>query len=175
MFILDPFALATDGTLAPASGGGKCLQPFALASAGQFVIDVEALGLADPYVGPSRFNEPFDRGYYLWKYGDQVLEQTRPAIGRALLRQELLATRPVDQALAEARRLEDQGIERDLLELELYTAEVAAEILTDQVLSSRLADNLEAATEALLLLQARNQQRVRNQQAAAIAVINFYL
>lgn len=176
-FELDPFTLATDGVLRPVSvdpSDGYCPGLFSLASGGSWYIpEPAAAGLADPYVGPSRFNEPFDRGYYLWRYGDQVLEQARPAIGRALLRRDLVARLPVDDALAESRRLEDQAIERDLLELELYVAEVTAELESDRVESDRLEDNLLAAREALSLLMARQQQRVRNQQLAAASAINI--
>lgn len=188
MFILDPFALATDGTLAPASGGGYCLQPFALASSGQFVIDVEALGLADPYRGPNRFNEPFDRGYYLWRYGPEIQGPARPPIARSLVEQQLLRDRPVMDAITESRRLQENIAERDQLELETYIDVVNAEIesgllqrmaeLEDdrrrqQALIARLEENRVAARDVLLLV-IDQRRRHRNQQIAAMAAIEFF-
>lgn len=179
-FALDPFTLATDGVLRPVSDDptdGYCPGLFSLASGGSWYIpEIAELGLADPYVGPSRFTEPFDRGYYLWRYGNQVLPKVAPGaeperpeqVRRSFIfdsfQEEIESPADVERARAA----------RDLRELELYAAELRAEIELDRVARDRLEDDLQAVHEVLLLIRARQEQRARNQQAAAVAVIHFY-
>lgn len=147
--------------------------------------------MADPYVGPSRFKEPFDRGYYLWKYGKNAKQAgdfaKQPTLPRSLVEQALLKQLPVMDAIVESRRLQESPAERDQLELELYIAELTreleselltalrferAEIKRQQALIDALEENRVAARDALLLVIDR--RRRRNNEIAAAAAIDFY-
>lgn len=189
-FILHPFTLATDGVLAPSDSGALCLQPFALASGGQFALEAaEALGLADPWSGPSRFTEPFDRGYYLWKYGkpkkridfsetgelpEIVQEPERSNIMPELLRLEakgqLLTS--VGETRAKLLELEEQNriAERDIAELELYIREIKHGLETG--LAAKLAAQ-ELETERQVALIATLEQNVADALEALVAAMRI--
>lgn len=204
-FELNDFTLATDGVLAPVEPDGDlCLQPFALASVGQFIIEVELVaadGMADPYAGPSRFREPFDRGYYLWRYGKPEQRKDPEPERPDQVRSSFIFDAWQDELRRQAEALTDQlerdaaglNVERarsarDIRELQLYIAELTREIesdllaqeaalLADQArqaaLIVRLEENRVAAREALLLVLER-QRRQNNQLLAIEAAIRFY-
>lgn len=184
--ILDGMSLATDGFASPVEGGDYCLAPFALISLGLIVLEVdEELGkLADP-----RTREPWDPDYYRWKYRKakpRDLPDT-PEPVRSNVMPELLAR---DATATQLERLERKNAqtERDILELEAYIREVElglesgiaaelaaqeAEILAQDELMARLAENVSLARETLLVvLEAR--RRHQNQIAAIEAVIRVY-
>jgi hypothetical protein len=167
-FELNDFTLATDGVLAPVEPDGDlCLQGFALASVGQFIIEVDLVGggMADPYVGPSRFSQPFDRGYYIWKYGKNAKqladfakqdEPERPVQVRSSFIFDAWQAEAAAEAQAETLRLEraarSLSLEqarsaRDIRELNLYIAELTRTIESD----------LLSQEAALLADQARHQ------------------
>ena len=201
-YVLDGMSLATDGFASPVEfddGDPEeyCLAPFALISHGIIVIleEDDDDKLADPYTGPSRFNEPFDRGYYLWKYGNQVLRQdpdpepepeAPQLVDETELLEELRRSRNQNYEAREIRRLEREV--RDAIELQLYVdgleaelealleqrlAEAQAESDRRERLIARLEENRVAARDALLLVLERNRKR-RNMQAAVDASIRYF-
>ena len=187
-FELNDFTLVTDGVLAPVEPDGDlCLRPFALASVGQFIIEADlAQGMADPYVGPSRFNEPFDRGYYLWKYGDRVKpkkkkkepEPERPEQVRSSFIYDLWKAEAKRQAKAEARQrdeatrrlaleaaeLKDERARaaRDIRELELYIAELTREIESDLLSQVAAAEAEQVRQKALIARLEENRVAARD-------------
>jgi hypothetical protein len=201
-YILDGMSIATDGFASPVEfddGDPEeyCLAPFALISHGIIVLleEDEDDKLADPYVGPSRFNEPFDRGYYLWKYGppktvtDSVTvseePEPPPQIDEDELREGLRRRRIANYEAREIRRMEREV--REGLELKLYIAELEDELearLADlvkaaeeerqrrQALIARLEENRVAAREALFLVLERQRKR-RNMQIAVESSIRL--
>lgn len=190
MYILNDISLASEGLVSPVTGGAYCLAPFPLASHGVIVLPFEAElpKLAD---STSRMSEPFDRGYYLWKYGRKVVkepakvdkaEPRRPNIMQELVAEDLAITQ------LEAVELRNAETERDIRELQAYIREVtlgiesglaaklaAQELAEEQQLElmARLQENLIAARESLLLAM-ETQRRHQNQLAAIETVIRYY-
>jgi len=187
-YILNDISLVTDGLAAPVAVDEFCLSPFPLLSHGIIVLEFEAElpKLAD---STSRMSEPFDRGYYLWKYGRKVVNKPakvdkveRPNIMRELVAEDLAITQ------LEAVQLRNAETERDIKELQAYIREVtlgiesglaaklaAQELAEEQQLElmARLQENLIAARESLLLAM-ENQRRHQNQLAAIETVIRYY-
>lgn len=136
--------------------------------------DLDADKLADPYVGPARFREPFDRGYYLWKYGPP----------QALLdAQEARAPQLYDDAVEELEHGVTDTAE-DIFELQEYIREITAGLESNLIeldleakaqvaMIERLEQNVGQAREVLLLaLETRRQQQ--NELAAIEAIIQMY-
>lgn len=195
---IDGISLMTRGLRGPGAGADSCPQGIALMTFG-FYLRTDAVQdkLAD---STSRFSEPFDAGYYRWKYGrkvdkpvDKVAKQPQeiveqpPEPERPDYMAELLEK---DRRLAELEALaaQDREIQRDILELQVYIGEVestiernmAAQIAAKERENARaqarieqLEANLVAARESLLLAL-RLQQRHRNRLAALEAIIRFY-
>ena len=190
-FELNDFTLVTDGVLAPVEPDGDlCLRPFALASVGQFIIEADlAQGMADPYVGPNRFREPFDRGYYLWKYGDKIQpkkkdedepepEPERPEQVRSSFIYDIWKAAAARQAKAEARQrdeatrqlaleaaeLKDERARaaRDIRELELYIAELTKEIESDLLRQVSAAEAEQERQRALIARLEENRVAARD-------------
>lgn len=134
--------------------GGTTAAPFTL------VDIVVSLGpapaddkLADPWTGPNRFIEPFDRGYYIWKYGKPRVDVPR----------ETLAAEP------------DVDLQIYIDELAEGLAAGRAEELVDKLeahqedrfaMIALLEQNLVDAKDAL---EANRQRRRNNQAAIAVA------
>lgn len=180
--------LATGGRLfCPTITSGGC-DSRVFATGGRWFRGAALPKLADD---ASRMAEPFDRGYWLWKYGRKVSKQTakvdKPEPKRPNLMPDLVAE---DLALSqlEAVQLREAELARDIRDLQAYieevtlgiesglAAQVAAAELEEQrqvELMARLEENLIAARESLLL--AMEAQRIRQNQLAAIeTVIRYY-
>lgn len=190
MYILNDISLASHGLVSPTKTG-YCLAPYPLASHGIILPEGQLPSedkLAD---STSRYAEPFDRGYWLWKYGRKVDKEPakvdKPEPKRPNLMPQLVAE---DLALSqlEAVQLRAAETERDIRELQAYIAEVtlgietglaaqlAAKELNEQrqaEMMARLAENLAAARESLLLAM-EDQRRHQNQLAAIETVIRYY-
>jgi hypothetical protein len=205
-YILNDFSLLTHGLVAPteldASGNPEdfCIGSFELLSNGIIVLaEADAgAGMADPYAGPSRFSQPFDRGYYIWKYGKNAKqpdnfakqEPERPDQVRSSFIFDAWQEEAAAEAQAETLRLERTAralsleqarSARDIRELNLYIAELtrtiesdllsqAAALLADQARQQALIVRLEENRLAArdALLLVLERQRRQNNQLLAI-------
>lgn len=197
-YILNDFSLLTHGLVAPVDGDDFCLGEFPLLSHGLIIpepVDAGA-GLADPYTGPSRFNEPkppgwepFDLSYFRTKYARQPVQpsptQSTPPqglepevvqrdIGRL---EEILATiaaREAEQQLAalEAARLLEQKERADALAAELAALELAEE--AQRALLAELEQNRIDARDTLLAALALQRRQRQNMAAIAATMQYFY-
>ena len=153
--------------------------------------------MADPWSGPNRFGrEPFDRGYYLTKYGGRTAvgvrapeepkpepEPPKPLVLKPSILAEL-------QLSGEVRELERQNrqLDYDILELEAYIdqltaaweeglaaqlAEQEAERQRQLALLTQLEENVTAAREALIWAWNKRRQQ-QNNMAVIQAVIREY-
>lgn len=139
-------------------------------------------GMADPYTGPSRFREPFDRGYYLWKYGDKVLRQAtrgylteddppeRPEQVRSSFIFDAYREELERQAEALTDDLERQAADlnisraeakRDIRELELYIAQLTREIESDLLAKVAEQEAEQVRQQALIMRLEANRVAAR--------------
>jgi hypothetical protein len=131
-------------------------------------------GMADP--GTHKYVEPWDRGYYLWKYGHKQQKKSRKKIQKAL---EDGRPEVMQRQLAEIEA-RTSSMDRDIEELEAYLAGAEAAVereLANQEESSDatiwwLEQNMRNAREALLMANTAKRRR-QNLITAVNAVIRL--
>lgn len=183
-YFLSDIAIITGGLVAPVGGGAYCLAPFPLITHGRVVLELPALGMADPWSRPSRFTQPFDRGYYEWRYGkpkpktppelsappekppqiSEVLDLDGPRMERA----RILRARAADRTRLNQIQATNAQTELDIIGLESYIEQIIRSIETG--LAEQLAGQLQEEREQAAMIERLEQNVVAAREALFLAI-----